>query len=318
MKESVASRTDTLQKPKKTSNVRRKRKFRKEWIICWIVIALPFIGYIIFNFFPVGVSIASMFTDIEHNQISTMKWNDFAHFKTFFQDGKYLHALGITLWLTCAQFVSLGIALLMATLISTNVKGSKIFQILYFIPYICSTVAVSIIWNWIFAGETGVLNSILGTNIDWRNDARTLTWCIFAVIVWQSPSYGIVMLVAAIKGIDQSLYEAAQIDGANAWKKYWHITIPQIAPMLLFLALAGWQSGMATFDAAKVMAPLDWTGVAGIENMGLTISYYSYIQGMSFSHMDYASVINWITAIIIFIGAFLFLKWRKRTEDNLE
>ena len=88
--------------------------------------------------------------------------------------------------------------------------------------------------------------------------------------------------------------------------------------MLLFLALAGWQSGMATFDAAKVMAPLDWTGVAGIENMGLTISYYSYIQGMSFSHMDYASVINWITAIIIFIGAFLFLKWRKRTEDNLE
>ena len=75
--------SDTKKTPKS------KKKFRKEWIFCWIVVALPFIGYIIFNAFPIGISIASMFTDIEHNQISTMTWNNFAHFKTFFHDAKF-------------------------------------------------------------------------------------------------------------------------------------------------------------------------------------------------------------------------------------
>lgn len=309
--EQVSVRAEKNKVPK------RKRKFRKDWVFCLIVVLLPFVGYLIFNLFPVGISIASMFTDIKHNQIGTMEWNNFAHFKTFFHDVKYLHSLKITLWLTCAQFISLGIALLVATLINANLRGTKIAQTLFFVPYICSTVAVSIMWNWLFAGDQGVLNSIFGTNIDWRNDPKTLTWCIFVVIIWQAPSYGIVMLVAAMKGVNQSLYEAAQIDGANAWQRYWHITIPQIAPMLLFLALAGWQAGMGTFDAAKVMAPINWTGNAGVEDMGLTISYYSYVQGMTFSHMDYASVINWMTAIITFIGSFIFLRWRKKTEDNL-
>lgn len=305
-------RSRTEKSPKK------KRKFRKEWLVCLFVTVIPFLGYILFNAFPVGISIASMFTDIKHNQISTMTWNHFAHFAKLFKDSWYWHSLWITLWLTCAQFLSLAVALFIATLVTTDVKGSKIAQILFFVPYVCSSVAVSIIWNWMFAGQGGVLNEIFGTHIDWRNETGWLTWCIFIVILWQAPAYGIVMLVAAIKGVDQTLYEAAQIDGANAWQKYWKITIPQIAPMLLFLALAGWQAGLGTFDAAKVMAPLQWTGTAGVGNMGLTISYYSYLQGMSFSHMDYASAINWVTAIINFSIAFLLLKWRKKTEDNLE
>ena len=104
------------------TNSNKKKAFRKEWIICICCVALPFIGYIVFNAFPIGISLSSMFTDVEHNQISTMTWNNFAHFKTFFTDVKYLHALGITLWLTCAQFVSLLIALIVATLLKAQKK----------------------------------------------------------------------------------------------------------------------------------------------------------------------------------------------------
>ena len=99
--------------------VKKKRKFRREWLWCWIVVSIPIVGYIFFNAFPVAISLASMFTNIQHNQISTMKWNNFAHFVKFFHDAKYLKALGITLWLTSAQFVSLFIALVIATLIKT-------------------------------------------------------------------------------------------------------------------------------------------------------------------------------------------------------
>ena len=125
------------------------------------------------------------------------------------------------------------------------------------------------------------------------------------------------MLTAALRGVDSTLYEAAKIDGANAWKTYTRITLPQIAPMLLFLALAGWQGGMGTFDAVKVLAPVGWTGTAGTEDMGLTSAYYIYIQGVNFSHMDYASVMQWAISIITFAGAYLFLRLRKKAEENL-
>ena len=298
---------------------KRKRRFRKEWLYCWIAVSLPIIGYIIFNAVPVGISLASMFTDIHHNQIGTMTWNNFAHFKTFFHDSKYWFSLGITLWLTCAQFVSLLVALIVATLLSAKVMGSRVFQTVFFVPYICATVALSIMWNWMFAsGSNGVLNSLFGTQIDFRNSADWLTWCIFIVIAWSAPGYGIVMFTAAFVGVDKNLYEAAEIDGAGKITQYFKITLPQIAPMMVFLALAGWQAGFATFDAAKIMAPVTWTGEAGVKDMGLTVAYYSYIKGVSFSHMDYASVINWVTAAINFAGAFVFLRLRKRTEDNLE
>lgn len=232
-------RTGAEEGTKEPAPPSKKISFRREWAWCWLVVALPFIGYVIFNIVPVVISIAAMFSDIEHNQISTMKWNNFAHFVTFFHDAKYWHALGITLWLTCAQFLSLLIALGIATLLNTQVRGSRFFQTLYFVPYICSTVAVSIMWNQVFSSsEAGVLNSILGTKIDWIGDANWLTWCIFIVILWPAPGYGIVMFVAAFKGIDPCLYEAAEIDGATAWQKYLRITLPQIAPMTLYLAMA--------------------------------------------------------------------------------
>ena len=119
------------------------------------------------------------------------------------------------------------------------------------------------------------------------------------------------------KALPKDFTEAAKIDGANTWKMYTKITLPQIAPMILFLALAGWQGGLATFDAVKVLAPLTWSGTAGPENMGLTTSYYIYIQGVNFSHMDYASVMQWAMCIITFIGSYIFLRLRKRTEENL-
>ena len=143
----------------------KKKAFKKEWLICIICVSLPFIGYIIFNAFPIGISLASMFTDIDHNQISTMSWNAFAHFKTFFSDAKYLHALGITLWLTCAQFVSLLIALIVATLLKAQKKGSHIFQTLFFVPYICSMVAVSLMWNTVFSGSDAGISDDLDRSL---------------------------------------------------------------------------------------------------------------------------------------------------------
>jgi multiple sugar transport system permease protein len=298
---------------------RKKLKFRKSWIMCWIGVAIPLVGFLVFNGYPIIVSLQAMFSSMKFGKLETMKWNNFANFKMMVGDAKLLASIKVTLILACAQFVSLGIALLMAAFLSQNVKGTRVFQTLYFVPYICSTVAISIMWSNIF-DLNGVLNAILGTQIKWLNNLEnpsTLTWAIFISIVWQAPGYGIVMYCSAFKAISPSLYEAADLDGANAWHKFCHITLPGISSITFFLILAGITAGLTTFDAAKVLAPMSWDNFAGPEDAGLTIMYYIYNMGVKNGEMGYASILSWLLFVVMMIPSVFLVKKRiLAMEDN--
>lgn len=313
MKEQVSFAAVPAEKSAETQNGKpKKKKFNRTYLFCWIGAGIPLLGFLLFSGFPLVISILAMFSDMKYNKIETMVWNDFAHFARFFTDPKLLQAIKVTLILACAQFVSLAIALLMAAFLSQNVKGTRLFQTLYFVPYICSTVAVSIMWNNIF-GIEGVINTILGLDINWYNNLDnpyTLTLAIFISIIWQAPGYGIVMYCSSFEAISPSLYEAADLDGANAVQKFRYITLPGISSITFFLLLAGILAGLTTFDAAKIMAPADWDGNAGLNNAGLTVMYYIYIEGMQFSNMGYASVMSWMLFIIMMIPSVFLIKKR--------
>ncbi len=271
----------------------KNKVFTKQNVVCWLIVSIPLIGFLAFNGFTLIFSCMAMFGDMEQNRIETFEWNNFANFLQIKEDYiTILQSLKVTLILTLAQFTSLLVAIIMAAFLSQNVKGTRLFQTLYFIPYICSSVAVSIMWSVIF-GWNGALNAMLGTEIDWLNNLETpstLTWAIFISVVWQAPGYGIVMYCSAFKAINPSLYEAADLDGANAFKKFWYITLPGISTITFFLILAGITAGLTTFDAARIMAPLNWDGYAGPDNAGLALMYYIYIEGVQFGNMGYASM----------------------------
>ena len=137
---------------------KKKRPFRKEWVWCYIAIGLPFFGFIFFSVFPIVVSFSAMFCDANTYDFGSMQWNNFANFAEFFQDTKFLKSLGITFWLACSQFVSLALAFIVASLLNARrLRGEKVFKVLYFIPYICSSVAIAVMWSIIFEHQ-GVLN----------------------------------------------------------------------------------------------------------------------------------------------------------------
>ena len=150
----------------------------------------------------------AMFMDVNLYNLGDTSWNSFEEFRLVFDRSYsdtvpvhvtelFTHSIGITLWIASTQLVTLCIALVISVLINSIKRGSKIFQVLFFIPYICSSVAVALMWEWVFSGEPfGFLNSILGTDIDWINNANTVTWCIVIAIIWQAPGYGIVMYKA--------------------------------------------------------------------------------------------------------------------------
>lgn len=319
----MEEKTAVLQTEQSSSSVKppekKKRKFRKSWIMCWIGVAIPLIGFVVFNAYPIVVSLQAMFSSMKFGKLDTMKWNNFANFKMLIGDTKLLSAIKVTLILAAAQFVSLGIALMIAAFLSQNVKGTRIFQTLYFVPYICSTVAVSIMWGNVF-DLNGALNAIFGTHIQWLNNLEnpsTLTWAIFITIIWQAPGYGIVMYCSAFKAISPSLYEAAELDGANAWHKFRYITLPGISSITFFLILAGFMAGLLTFDAATVLAPMTWDNFAGPEDAGLTIMYYIYNTGVKNGEMGYASILSWLLFIIMVIpSVFLVKKRLVAMEEN--
>lgn len=298
-----------------------KRKIRWKPIswICLIIVFIPIVAYFVFNGFPLVLSFISMFTDMEANDLTTMEWNGFENFKLVFTDEKFWNSWKITLLLATSQIVTLFIALVIAVLLEQKVKGAKVMQVIFFIPYICSSVAVAIMWMQIFNQDVGLLNSIIGKNINWLWDDEhpmKLIFCVYVTIVWQAPAYGIVMFKAALKNINPAYYEAASLDGASGFYKFWHVTLPGIKSVLLFLLLASVTQGLAVFDSVLVLAPLNWTQVAGPKDIGLTVNYYIYIKGVLNNEMEYAAVMSWFLFAVTFAVSFPIIRARNKASEG--
>lgn len=313
------------------SKRRKKRgKWNKEAIIAIILALIPVIGFLIFNGFPLVISFLALFCDVDLYELGSFSWNNFEGFKVIFSNDYSLSsyglnvahyfykACGITLWIASTQLVTLLIAVGIAVLLATKVKGHNVFQVLFFVPYICSTVAVSLMWRWIFSGEdSGVLNTIFGTSITWLNDPSTMTWTIIIAIIWQAPGYGIVMYKSALANIDVSQYEAAELDGANAWEKFIHITLLGIAPTTFYLLIAGIGAGFLTYDIAALMIPDGFSGsIGGNESMGLTLVRLMYYlirnDQLASSVVSAASVITWVLFVVT--GSITLALFRRRDK----
>lgn len=314
----------------------QKKKWKKSQVLACVVACIPLFGFLIFNGFPLIISFIGMFCNIDLYDLSNIQWNNFEGFKSvfiprhafelFYYDlNKYfVKAVGVTIMVASTQLITLGIALFIATLLHEKPRGSKVFQILFFIPYICSTVAVAMMWRWILDWDGGILNSLLGTDTKWLEDPQTITWCIMLATIWQAPGYGIVMYKAAFTNINSSLYEAASLDGANAWQKFRYVTMPGISPTTFFLLQAGVMAGLLTYDLAVLIIPNAWGVPGGNESRGLTLIRLVYElitnstttadNGVSYM-VSCACVISWLVFLVT--GVLSMIMFRQR-EKSLE
>lgn len=314
--------------------MRKNSKKQKERISLFLAM-IPLIGFVIFNGFSLIISFIGLFCNVDLYDLS-ISWNHFEGFKSVFVKGygfelfgfdvgKYFYkAFGITLWVASTQLVTLAIALGIATLLERKLRGTGLFRVLFFIPYICSSVSVGLMWKWVFAYEGGILNSLLGTNIEWLKDPKYMTWCIILAVIWQAPGYGIVMYKAAFSNVNQALYEAASIDGAGEWKKFRHITLPSIAPTTLYLMMCGVTAGILTYDVAALVIEDAWGVPGGVESMGLTLMRLVYYlitnstttdaNGVSYM-VSCASVISWILFLITGGLSMILFRMRERSME---
>jgi multiple sugar transport system permease protein len=277
-------------------------------VVGYVFIAPFVLGFLIFTLYPIVSSLYYSFT--QYNLLDPPEWIGFGNYQRMFLDDEQLmKSFRVTFSYVFASVpLRLAFALIVAMLLNKTARGIGLYRSTYYLPsLIGGSVAVSIMWIQIF-GDKGLLNSVLGligiqTNTSWIGNPSTALWTLIALSVWQFGSSMLIFL-AGLKNIPQSYYEAADVDGANGWQRFFKITIPLLSPIILFNLIMQTISGFMTFTPAYVISK----GEGGPLDNTLLYSLYLYRRAFAFLEMGYASAMAWVMLIIIGIIAFSIFK----------
>lgn len=304
---------------------KRKRKFwTSENLLGLTFACIPLVGFCLFTLVPALIAFAAQFTSMDGFDLSTMEWNNFNSFKTAFEDPLFWRSFGIDLFFVACQFASLLIALITAAILAQLPKAGKIFTTIFFVPQICSSVAIVLMSQNLFDYDFGIINTVLvklfgaDAKVNWLNEEGPYLAIMFFVTIWQGPGYGILIYKAAFTNVNANLYEAADLDGANRMQKFLHITLPAISPTTFFLVTAGLNAGMQMFDIPHILSGGgdNWLGEIGPGNIGLTTTAYIYRSGISVYDptrgMPVAAVMSYSLFVVMLIISIVNFKMQNK------
>lgn len=278
---------------------------RQENIVAFLFILLPIIGFCVFTIGAMAFSFIYSFQD--YNMLTGasqfVKWknyNDlFTHLmysQNFFQSIK--NTLILLLSTPLSMLLGLGLAGLLRL---GDIKGSKVFQVLYYLPAVSSAVAMNIVWRYIFNNEFGVINLVLGVKINWLSDEALIKIAIIIKNSLNGMGGAMIMYLAGMLNIPKDYYEAADIDGAGKFRQFISITFPLITPMTFYLLITGLIGGLQSYADADVFA----AGNAGAQ----TIVYFIWNRGINQSRYGLASAASVLLAAVIMVITLIQFKF---------
>lgn len=269
--------------------------------------------FFIFVFIPVIASFFLGFT--RYNVVNPAQWVGLENYRQiFFHDPRFWKALRNTVvYVLGVVPLSISISLLLAVAVDQKVRFKNFYKTMFFMPAATSVIAVSVVWKWLFAGEKyGLINywlTKLGLSpIDW---AMSPTWTLPAIMIisiWVGVGYNMILLLAGLQTIPRTFYEAAEIDGAGSWHKFWRITLPLLKPTLLFVVIMSVINSFQVFEQVYIMTGGTGEGVGGVLDCALSLVAYLYERGFQRFEMGYASAIAYILFGIIFLITLFNLK----------
>jgi len=218
----------------------------QKYLTTVLFLAVPIALLVLFTIIPAINMI--IFSFQQRDQLGlNVEWVGLDNYKTLFTDMSYLSTLINSVYYFVGSFIQLGLALFIATLLCSKIKFAGVFKGVIFFPYLMNGVAVALIFQRFFRGDDGgTLNSIIALfgadPIKWLSNTSLNNWCLVFASVWRYIGFDILMFIGAIQSISPDIYEAADLDGANAWQKFWHIIFPGIRTIIalqLILAIKG-------------------------------------------------------------------------------
>jgi len=285
-----------------------------EAVTGWMFILPAVIGLSIFIYGAIIYSIGISLTDWD--LFTPGKWVGLSNFKTVFRDSQFYQCLYNTLYFVVLM-VPFGIMISMGMAITLNhqMRGISFFRTAFYMPSITSTIAIGMVWLWIFNPNLGILNSVLrGIGISnppyWLESTMWAKPALIIMRLWQLCGYYMIMFLSGLQSIPVELYESADIDGASFWQKTRYITIPMLSNITFFVAIMLVIDSFSIFDAIYIMTA---GSPGGSTN---TMLYYIYTEAFKSYRMGYASSLAWVLFVIIFVFTVVQFAVRRKTEQT--
>ena len=279
----------------------------------------PFLAiFLIFGIFPIFFSLYLMFHIWDPVQgLGSMEYVGLENLTFALEDPLMWTSLENTIWLAVASGVPQHlVAIPLAYLINEYLgRYRDVAMGAYFVPYITSTVAISIMFTTLFSTDYGAVNAALQSlaaweplslivpaeNIDWLGKPETVKPVLAFVVFWRYVGFNTILYVAALQSIPKDLYEAARIDGAKEFKIFWFITLPQLKPMMYFGVILSLIGGLQLFEEPFIITG----GRGGPEYSGMTTAMYMYRTAFEFNDYGLASAISWLLFLVIAVLTWL-------------
>jgi multiple sugar transport system permease protein len=285
----------------------------------WIISTLGLVLY------PMGLSLYYSLTN--YDIVGASQWVGLANYQELLHDPEFKQSIENTMYLVVVMVpLSLAASLGYALLLNLAVFGQRFFRTVLYLPQMVPTVASAILWIWVLNPTYGLVNTVLG----WLHIAgplwlNSISWSKPAIVLmnlWGVGGAGVIFL-AGLQGISPALVDAARVDGANAWQRFRHVTVPALSPLILFNAIMGVLAAMQYFTQAFIMGGGDTGGSAiGLGNSLQFAVVYLYEVAFADLRVGYASAIGWVLFVLTLVVVAILLRvsarwvfyegWRQR------
>jgi len=300
-------------------SVRRKGWTRREWHYFWLglLFASPWIiGFLIFTVYPFFSSL--YFSLTAYDLFNPPQWVGLDNYKQIMADERFYKSIQNTLFMAfIAVPISLASSLIIALMLNFKVKGINYYRTIFYLPAVIPVVASALLWTWMLNPDFGLINMFLRAvglpDPAWLMDPRYTKPSLILMGLWGSGA-GALIFLAALQGVPQQYYEAAQVDGANGWHRFWRITIPALSPIILFQLIMGLIGAFQIFTESYILA--GGKSVSGsIGGPDQSLLFYAvnlYQEAFMNLKMGYASALAWILFVIVMAITLVLLKTSRR------
>lgn len=280
-----------------------KRTNRHDTRIAYLMLAPFLLFFALFVLYPTVMTIYYSFTSFN---LKTAEWVGLKNYRRLLQDKAFLAALRNTVVFAAYSIVSLTtLGFLAAAALNRTMKGVKWMRMLMIFPYATSMTAISMIWLMMFDAQSGFLNKFLrflgASGMEWLFNKDTALGCLIFVNIWKNIGYCMLIYLSGMQSIDDSLYEAATVDGASGWTQLWRITLPMVRPVMFFVLITTTVDSFKTFEQVQIMTrgdPLYAT---------TTLVHQIYLRGFTEFKMGYASAMA--VVLLVMISLVTALSW---------
>jgi multiple sugar transport system permease protein len=259
--------------------------------------------FAVFGVFPLLFSLHLAFQSWEPTSgLDAMDFVGLDNFAFALQDEWFWKSLKNTLWLAVVSGAPQHlVAIPLAVFIHTSFKRLRDGVVgAYFVPYITSTVAIAIMFSSLFSKDFGLINAALAgafgiEHVDWLGRAENIKPAIAFIVFWRYLGFNVVLYLAALQTIPRDLYEAATMDGAGRWQQFWHITLPNLKPMIFFGVTLSVIGGLQLFEEPFILTG----GRGGADQAGMTSAVYLYRMAFDFNDFGGASAMSWLLFAVV-------------------